>query len=87
MNCVSAIKQPLTQDARSAHLRVAAHGRDGAVGFVDGPHELLSNELADVGAVRLDIAILGRKVARLAHAAVNVLEEVVLECGRLCDIN
>lgn len=66
-------------NASPAHLRITAHGRDGAVGLVDGPHELLGDEFTDIRAVGLDVAILRRKIARLAHAVIDVLKEVILE--------
>jgi len=56
-------------------------GRNGAVGLVNGPHELLSDELAYVGTIGLDVAVLRREVARLAYATVEKFEEVVLERG------
>ncbi len=73
----------LTSDASPAHLPVAAHGRNRAIGLVDRPHELLCDELADVRAVGLDVAILRREVARLAYTVVEVLEEIILECSCL----
>lgn len=63
----------LTSDTSPAHLPVTAHGRDRAIGLVDRPHELLCDELADVRAVGLDVAILRREVTRFAHAVIEVL--------------
>lgn len=55
--------------------------RDGdlAVGLIDGPHELLDDEVADVGAIGLDIAVGGRLVVLADAALVNVFDPPVLE--------
>lgn len=69
----------LACDARAAGHRSVRRRRDRAVRLVNRPHELLGDQLPDVRAVRLHVAVRGREVARLAYAVVDILQAPVLQ--------
>ena len=79
------MKQKSNIEARSAcntasslHGGVRVH-RDRARRVINGPHELLGDELTHVGAVRLYVTVLRGELACTAYTVVEVLYTPVLE--------
>lgn len=69
----------LAGDARAAGHRPVRCRRDRAIRLINRPHKLLGDQLPDVRAVRLHVAVRGREVARLADAVLDILQAPVLQ--------